>query len=227
MNNIKEQKEKRMKFMSGLFFLAGIFLFIFFVFMIGRDRGFIQSKFKIYVLFHNVGGLTEGAPTLLSGVNVGTVDSIDFLDKDVEGRRVKVTLNILSKYRKQFEKNIHVSIRTEGVLGEKIVEITVEEGAAHVDLNRFLIGQDPLDVQHIAESFAGAAKAFTKTSEALGEIDMVELSQIMKESSEALLVTANGINSVMDDLQEITIKAKRLMERLEEKVIEGNLFKVF
>ena len=227
MNNLREKKEEQIKFMSGLFFLIGVLLFIFFVFTIGRDRGFIQSKFKMSILFHNVGGLTEGAPTLLSGVHVGTVENIDFLDKDVEGRRVKVTLNILSKYRKQFEKNIRCAIKTEGVLGEKIMEIYVEEGNGKVDLTQPIIGQDPLDVQDIAESFAGAAKAFTKTSDDLSKIDIVEISQIMKESSEALLVTANGINSVMDDLQEITIKAKRLMERLEDKVIEGNLFKVF
>jgi ABC-type transporter Mla subunit MlaD len=227
MKNPKENKENQIKLMSGIFFIVGIVLFIGFVFMIGKDRGFIQPKFKILVLFHNVGGLTEGAPTLLAGVNVGRVESIDFLDKDIDGRRVQVTLSILSKHKKQFQKNLLCVIKTEGVLGEKIVEITVDEKAGAADLSKPILGQDPLDVQDVAESFAGAAKAFTKTSEALGQIDMVELSQIMKESSEALLVTANGINSVMDDLQEITIKAKRLMERLEEKVIEGNLFKVF
>ncbi len=225
--NTNGKKEEAVKFISGAFFLVGIVLFVLFVFTIGRDKGLAQSKFQIAVLFNNVGGLNEGAPTLLSGVNVGTVGSIDFLNTPIQGRRVKVTLNIFSKFRRQLEHNIHCVIKTQGVLGEKILEISVVEGEGKSDLSMPLIGEDPLDVQDIAQSFAGAAKSFTNISAELNKVDMVELSQTMEESSEALLVTAKGINSIMDQLQEITVKTKRLLDRIENKVIEGNLFKVF
>ena len=41
------------------------------------------------------------------------------------------------------------------------------------------------------------------------------------------LITSRGINEIMEELQEITKKTKRLLDRVEQKVIDGNLFKVF
>ena len=221
------KREVRVQNLAAIFFILGVALIVVFIFTIGRDKGFSQRKFQVAVLFKSVGGLTEGAPTRLSGVNVGSVATIDFLDKEIEGRRVKVTLNILEKYRKQLQKNVRFSIRTEGVLGEKLVEIAVIDNLSSIDLNNPIFGEDPLDVQDLAQVFAGAAESFTKTADQLGQIDIVQLSQVMRESSEALLETSRGINAMMDELQEITRKSKRLIDRIEQKIIDGNLFKVF
>ena len=222
-----DKKDIRIQSLAAIFFIVGIFLILLFVFTIGKDKGFSQSKFQVPVLFKSVGGLSEGAPTRLAGVNVGNVASIDFLDKEIEGRRVKVTLNILSKYRKQLNKNVSFAIRTEGVLGEKLVEINVLDSDHSLDLNKPIFGEDPLDVQDLAKVFAGAAESFTRTSEEFSKVNLAQLSQVIEEASEALLKTSRGINDIMDDLQETTRKTKRLMDRVEQKVIEGNLFKVF
>ncbi|OGW97736.1 MAG: hypothetical protein A2Z81_05175 [Omnitrophica WOR_2 bacterium GWA2_45_18] len=222
-----DKKELIRKFAAGLFLLIGIGLIFVFIFTIGKDKGFVQQKFKVVVLFRNVGGLIEGAPIRLSGVNVGTVGNIDFLEGNIQGRRVKVTLNIYEKYKKQLDKIARFAVQTEGILGEKLVEITVAENGGKLNLNEPIIGEDPLDVQGLAEVFAGAAESFTKTSQELSQIDIVELSQVMKESSAALLETANGVNAIMKDLKVVTQKSKRLLDRIEQRIIEGNLFKVF
>ncbi|MBI5149942.1 MAG: MCE family protein [Candidatus Omnitrophica bacterium] len=222
-----KKKELTKELLAGLFFFAGVFLLLMFVLVLGRDKGLAQSRFQVSVLYKNVGGLLEGAPVRLAGVNVGTVDNISFLNHDVAGRRVKVTLNILSKYRQQLEKNLSFTIKTEGILGEKLIEIDVlaEEPAA--DLTKPVMGEDSLDVQDLAEVFAEAAKSFTATTNQLSQIDLVSLSKVMEDSSESLLVTSRRINEIMDDLQEIAKKSKRLLNRIEQKTIEGNLFKVF
>ncbi|OGX09811.1 MAG: hypothetical protein A2306_09000 [Omnitrophica WOR_2 bacterium RIFOXYB2_FULL_38_16] len=222
-----EKKDFAKKFFAGAFFLLGILLIFVVIFTIGSNKGFAQKKFQLKVLFKNVGGLMEGSPVRLSGVNIGNVSSIDFLDVEVMNRRVAVTLNIYSKYKKQFNKNIKFSIKTEGILGEKLVEIYVLEGPGTVNLSGPIIGEDPFDVQDLAVVFSNAAESFTKTSRELSEIDMVELSKVMAESSKALLVTSEGINSIMSDLDEIANKAKRLIDRIEQQTIDGTLFKVF
>ena len=214
-----EKKDFAKKFFAGAFFLLGILLIFVVIFTIGSNKGFAQKKFQLKVLFKNVGGLMEGSPVRLSGVNIGNVSSIDFLDVEVMNRRVAVTLNIYSKYKKQFNKNIKFSIKTEGILGEKLVEIYVLEGPGTVNLSGPIIGEDPFDVQDLAVVFSNAAESFTKTSRELSEIDMVELSKVMAESSKALLVTSEGINSIMSDLDEI--------DRIEQQTIDGTLFKVF
>ena len=222
-----EKKELTKELLAGLFFFLGIFLVVTFVIILGGNKGLAQSKFQVTVLYRNVGGLMEGAPVRLSGVNVGTVDSVEFLDQEFDGRRVAVTLNILSKYRKQLENNLRFTIQTEGILGEKLIAIDVLREGPQVDLKNPVIGEDPLDVEDMAEVFAKAAESFTATSDQLSQIDVVALSKVMEDSSESLLLTSRGINEIMEELQEITKKTKRLLDRVEQKVIEGNLFKVF
>ena len=210
-----------------MFFLLGLLAILGVIFILGSNKGLTQSKFKINVLYQNVGGLLEGAPVLLAGVHVGNVDRIDFLAREIQGRRVIVTLNILSRYKKQLEKSASFAIKTEGILGEKLIEIDIKEDVLTTDFSQPVIGQDPLDVQDLAKVFTTAAESFTKTSEQLNKIDILELSHVMEESSQALLMTAQGIDSILDELQYIAIKSRRILDRLEQKIIQGNLFKLF
>lgn len=222
-----DKKALTKELLAGLFFFLGIFLVVTFVIILGGNKGLAQSKFQVTVLYRNVGGLMEGAPVRLSGVNVGTVDSVEFLNQEFDGRRVAVTLNILSKYRKQLENSLHFTIQTEGILGEKLIEIDVLREGPQVDLKNPVIGEDPLDVEDMAEVFAKAAESFTATADQLSKIDVVGLSNVLEDSSRSLLITSRELNDLMEELQEITQKTKRLLDRVEQKVIEGNLFKVF
>lgn len=222
-----EKKELTKELLAGAFFFFGIFLLLVFVVILGGNKGLAQSRFQVVVLYRDVGGLMEGAPVRLAGVNVGTVDRIEFLDREFDGRRVEVTLNILSKYRKQLENDLRFTVQTEGILGEKLIEIDVLRDGPDVDLKNPVVGEDPLDVEDMAEVFAQAAEAFTRTADQLSQIDVVGLSSVMEDSARSLLTTSRGINEVMEELQEITKKTKRLLDRVEQKVIDGNLFKVF
>lgn len=221
------RKDLIREILAGAFFLLGIIVLFVFIFTIGRDKGLTEKKFQISILFRNVGGLTEGAPVRLAGVNIGTVSSIEFLDEETQGRRVKVELNIFEKFRKQLTGSVRFTIKTEGLLGEKLIEIYDVAGQDKLDFRHPILGEDPFDVQDLAVVFAGAAESFTNTSTELSKIDMIGLTNVMTESSEALLTTSNGINEMMDELQEIIIKSKRLLDRVEQKLIDGNLFKVF
>ncbi|MHC1590885.1 MAG: MlaD family protein, partial [Candidatus Helarchaeales archaeon] len=114
---------------------------------------------------------------------------------------VKVDLSLYQKYEDQFRKSSRIAVVTEGVLGEKIVEITVRPGLYHEDLTRLIIGEDPLEAQDLAEAF--------------------------ENSAEALLETSDGISDMMIEVQELAISIRRLLNRIEQRVIDGNLFKVF
>ncbi|MBF0483169.1 MAG: MCE family protein [Candidatus Omnitrophica bacterium] len=222
-----QNREQRKYFTAGLFFAVGLILLISFIFTIGSNKGFTQRKFHVSILFREVGGLNEGAPVRLLGVTVGSVSNIEFLDKDVMGRRVRVDLAIFNKYRKQLSQSVSFSIETEGILGEKLVEISSLDGAPIPDLSKMIIGKDPFEVQDLATVFADAAASFTETAKGLSEIDTKGLADVMMESSRALLITSNGLNETMGDLKEAAKKTNRLLDRVEQKIIDGSLFKVF
>ena len=186
---------------AGIFFVLGIVLIGFSVFFIGLDRGLTEQKFEVFALFKEVGGLRTGAPIRISGINVGVVKAVDFLDEPISNRSLKVTLNIFKKYEFQFRKCSRISIRTEGVLGQKLVEISENHEYPVFKLNEPIIGEDPLDVEDMAGVITKTALSLQKSSQ--------------------------GINVLMSDMQTATRKAQRLMNRFEEKLMEGNLFKIF
>ena len=190
------------KIIAGiLFIVGGVFLVAAVIWIIGTEKGFIQPKFSVTVLFKRVDGLAIGAPIRLSGVNVGTIDKIDFLDENIEGRSVQVVMNVFKRYRKQLEKSTRFSIKTEGVLGGKLIEISSDDLGPYVDLNRPILGEDPIDVQDLVGVFTQTANNFNETS------------QMMK--------------ALMDEFHAVSYSSQRLMNRIEQKLIEGNLFKVF
>jgi phospholipid/cholesterol/gamma-HCH transport system substrate-binding protein len=196
-----EQNDFIKKFIAGLFFILCLGGIAVVVFVIGVEKGLTQPKFEMTIVFTKVGGLVAGAPVRLSGVTVGTVRDIGFLDQELAGRDVEVKLNVYSKYQKQLFKSVKFAIITEGVLGAKFVEITTSPGFRRTDLSRPVIGVDPLDVQNLTETFGDAAGS--------------------------LLETSRSINEMIREIKDVSGSMRRLMNRLEQRVIEGNLFKVF
>jgi phospholipid/cholesterol/gamma-HCH transport system substrate-binding protein len=189
------------KFLAGVFFVLGIGILVGVIFIIGLERGFSEPKFQVTVLFKEVGGLGHGAPIRISGLAVGTVGSIEFLQHEIEGRSLKVTLNIYKKFEPQFLKCSRVGIKTEGVLGEKFIEISSDPNAPPFDLSEPILGQAVLDVEDVAK--------------------------VLAETATSLQDTTGNANALLEDLQTLSQKSRRLMNRIEEKVIEGSLFKVF
>jgi len=222
-----EQRDLVRKFIAGVFFITGMALVFYVIFTLGQDKGLTQPKFQVEVLYRDVGGLIEGAPIRLAGVNVGNVANVSFLESEIQGRRVSVMLNIFDKYKRQLNRNAQFAIKTEGILGEKLVEINVMDDGKILDLSKPIMGEESLGVQELAAVFAEAAESFTKTSEDLNKIDMEGLSKVVGETTESLLMTSQGINKLLEELQQVTKKSKRLMNRIEQRIIDGNLFKVF
>jgi len=222
-----DKQETIKQIMASAFFVAGIALIVLFIFTIGKDKGFYQKKFQVEMHFSNVGGLVEGAPVRLHGVNIGNVASIDFLEQENQGRKVSVKANIFNRFKEQLKQGTRFTIQTEGVLGEKLVEIYSLDGQPQIDLERPIAGEDPISVTDMAQQFAELAQSFTKTADEFSKVDIVNLTKVMEDSSRALLITSEGVNDMMEDLKEITRKSKRMIGRLEERIIEGNLFTVF
>lgn len=189
------------KLIAGIFFIVCISLIVGVVFVIGLERGLTEPRFDMTVFFRKVGGLMEGAPVRVSGVTVGTVGRIDFLPQEIDGRGVRVTLSLYKKYEKQLRKSTRIAVITEGILGEKIIEISTQPDYYRTDLSRPVIGTDPLDVQDLAETFGAAANS--------------------------LLETSQKINSVTMEIKSISGTTRRLLNRIEQRIIDGDLFKFF
>ena len=196
-----EQKDFLKRFAAGVFFILCLGLVIGVVFVIGVEKGLTESKFEMTALFRKVGGLQVGAPVHVSGVTVGTVQDISFLDEEIEGRGVQVHMSLYKKYEKQLRKSSRIAVINQGVLGEKLVDITTDPKTHREDLSRPVVGVDPLEVQDLAETFGAAA--------------------------ESLLATSKTIGTVTHEINLISDKTRRVLDRVEQKIIDGDLFKLF
>ena len=189
------------KIAAGLFFIVCLALIAVGVFVIGIDRGLTEPKFQIIALFNQVGGLVEGAPIRISGVDVGVVGSVNFLTQPVEGRSIKVRMDIFKKYEFVFRKCSKVSIRTEGVLGQRLIEISEDHSLRAFDPSEPIIGEDPLDVENMAAVITSTAVSLQSTSQ--------------------------SVQDVLHEWKYISIKIKKLINRVDERLLQGSLFKVF
>lgn len=104
----------------GIFVSAGALFLIVLLYMIGAKRSLFSSVCRINARFHNVNGLMAGNNVRLSGINVGVVESVE-IDSDTT---VKVVLLIEEKVKKYIRKNAVASIGTDGLMGNKLVNIT-------------------------------------------------------------------------------------------------------
>lgn len=222
------EKDILKKITAALFFIGGLVLTIWVVLIIGQDKGLTAKKFQLTVYYKDVAGLIEGAPVRISGVNVGTVDYIGFLKKEVAGRQVEVILNIFEKYRAQLDgRYARFAIKTEGILGQKLVEIYVNTGNRVVALDRPILGDDSVNVEDLAEVFSDAAESFTKTSGELSKINIKELGESFSETARSVSETSEKVDVILIELERITLKSKRLLNRVEQKLIDGTLLKLF
>lgn len=193
--------ETAKKIAAGLFFVLSIALIVTVVFVIGLEKGFTQPKMKMTVVFNKIGGLNVGAPVRMLGVTVGSVKDIGFREDPFEGREVEVSLELFKRHEEQFREITEVAIITEGVLGEKIIEIATSPEVYREDLRQPIIGKDPLDVQDLTQTFSDAAEAFLQSS--------------------------NAVERITTQMEEISISTARLLNRIEQRIIDGTLFKVF
>jgi outer membrane protein OmpA-like peptidoglycan-associated protein len=101
--------------MALLFLSIGIFL-------IGNKDFLFSSTYRLKADFQNVGGLNDGAEVRIGGIHQGTVKEID-LPSQPDGK-VTVVMNLKSGTRNIIKKDSRASIKTEGLLGDKYVEIS-------------------------------------------------------------------------------------------------------
>ncbi|HEX4877997.1 MAG TPA: MlaD family protein [Chitinophagaceae bacterium] len=104
----------------GLFVLAGLLIMIFSLYMIGKDTNMFGSNYTLKVRFDNVHGLTSGNNVRYAGIQVGTVKKVKILSDTL----IEVSMLIDTKMKKYIHSNDIVSMSTDGLMGNRILNIT-------------------------------------------------------------------------------------------------------
>ena len=103
----------------GAFVLGGLLFLVLLLYMIGKNRNLFGSTYILKARFENVQGLVAGNNVRFSGIQAGTVKKIKILNDTV----IEVTMIIDTKMQAIIRKNAVVSIGTDGLVGNKVVNI--------------------------------------------------------------------------------------------------------
>lgn len=104
----------------GIFVFAGTVFFIGVLYMIGSKRNLFSSNILVSAKFHNADGLMSGNSVRFAGINIGTVKSVDIINDTT----VLVKMVIEDKVSEHIKKNSIASIGTDGLMGNKLVNIS-------------------------------------------------------------------------------------------------------
>lgn len=104
----------------GMFVIIGLVLFVGTIYFVGKQKNLFGSTFELYSKFKSVNGLEVGNNVRLSGINIGTVDGIEFLNDS----SVVIKLVIKDEVRKYIKKDAIASINSDGLMGDKVLTIS-------------------------------------------------------------------------------------------------------
>ncbi len=199
--------------LSAIILVAGVM-------WIGDFR--FSRKFVTYtVFFEEVGGLGEGDPVAISGLDMGKVDVIE-----LEGGRVRTDLMI--EEDAVLKSDCRVEIRSMGLMGEKYIYIlpgeasevlapgSVLEGEHRADLSEVVAGMgDIMDDMMVAwqslrELITGMEDE-SSLGESLAKLNEVsdEILVLLRENRDDIRSTTRDLKSVSADLNEVVGKRKQ------------------
>jgi len=101
----------------GLFVIIGVLIFVVGILTIGSMKKIFSSNIHVTTIFDDVNGLKPGNNIWYSGVKIGTVKTLRFL----ENSKVEVILNIEEKSQEFIRKDAKAKVSTDGLIGNKII----------------------------------------------------------------------------------------------------------
>jgi len=200
----------------GLFVIAGLCLLIMAFYFVGKYHNLFGSNFRLRAHFRAVSGLIEGNNVQFSGIQAGTVKTIKMLNDTT----IEVTLLINDNLRDYIHKNAIASIGTEGLMGNKVVNITPGDHSSP------LVAENDLLVPSHAVSTEEMLQTLSETNTNIKIIsDALKKNLLKLDSSPVLQLFGNKriaiqLRHSLNHIESVTANADQLSKRLND--LAGN-----
>jgi phospholipid/cholesterol/gamma-HCH transport system substrate-binding protein len=193
-----EPRLRSLQIRIGAFILAGLGVFLAIIYLLGAQARYFERKYDLVAEFGEVGGLIEGATVRLAGVQIGRVTDV-VLSPQVGGK-VRVTLTVSRQFSDRIRADSEAQIVTQGLLGDKLVEITQgTPGAATLKPGDVLRTRDPVEMGRIFSAGAGMVTTINRLADQL-QASLQKLDQ----------------SGVIEDLGATVKSARRVVEEVEK-----------
>ncbi|MDP9077700.1 MAG: MlaD family protein [Bacteroidota bacterium] len=143
--------QERNNIRLGLFILSGIVVLMLAFYMIGVNHSLFGASFRVKARFSRLNGLTEGDNVLFSGIQAGTVKNIHIVDDST----IEAVLLINDNVKPFIHKNATVAIGSDGLMGNKVINIFQGQGASEkVQNGDLLSAKKTVDMDEMLLTFS-------------------------------------------------------------------------
>lgn len=112
----------------GIFTALALAIFGVALMVLGKKSGFFQTSYRLEAQFSQVQGLKVGQPVWLNGLEVGLVERIRLEDPSSQG--IEVVMAVDRGYKRWIRADSVAFLETKGLLGDKIVNISMGSESA-------------------------------------------------------------------------------------------------
>jgi phospholipid/cholesterol/gamma-HCH transport system substrate-binding protein len=209
-------KPQRNNFKLGVFVLSGLSILMLSFFLIGRNSNLFDSDFSLRVRFSALEGLSEGSNVLFSGIQAGTVKNIEMLGDTT----IEVTMRINSKVKPYIRSNAVASIGTEGLMGNKVINISPLTGNAQlVNDGALLTARKMASMEEIIQTLSTTNNNVAAISSVLkGTVLRIDSSELLKLIDDHQI--AGNIRSTARSLQDASAGIFRMSTTFNEIITD-------
>lgn len=217
--------DKKNYLISGIFISFLLAVVMVTIAMLNKQNPLFSSRIYLKTEVKNAQSLKEGAAVQLRGIKVGSVTTINFKDLQT----VVITIGVNEEHREWIKKDSTLTFKTQGVLGDKYLEISGGSLEAQaVTEGDMLITNESSQIDHIItkgeDLLISAGSILTKIDKVLSSVEDKRVDRVLN-NIEALTWNANKMMMTLNDknfaqsmanLRSSTESFSRMTKRIEE-----------
>jgi phospholipid/cholesterol/gamma-HCH transport system substrate-binding protein len=192
----EQQRERATKLRVGLFVLVSLAVFLGVVYMLGARARLFEARYTIAAEFTDVGGLQPGATVRLAGVQIGRVSAVELPAQP--GGKVRVEMKIAKQFADRIRKDSEARIATQGLLGDRIAEITVGSAQmAAVQPGETIRSRDPVDISQVIGEGAGVVRSVAALADSFRQVaEEFQASRVMQDLGDTVKTARKAADQV-------------------------------
>ena len=187
----------------GILVSAGLLLLVVSLYFIGSKKNLFGNTIRLYAVFNDVSGLKPGNNVRYAGIDIGTVEEITIINDTV----IRTELLLEERMIDVIRKNALASIGTDGLMGDKLVNIH----AGNPDAALVAEGDEITSLPNVNTDEMLRTLEFTNRNVAVVSANLKILTETINESKGTLYTIlmdttlSLGIHNALDNIESASV----------------------
>ena len=222
---ILQPKDTKNLLLTGLFITFLIIVTSISIMMISKEQKIFGEKITLETIVHNAQNIKVGSVVQLKGIKAGKVTQVDFLNINT----IKVTFEVDKEFQKWIKKDSHVAFKTQGVLGDRYLEILGGTPTSEpVSADALIEADEASQIDQFMSQGEGilmtSTRVLNKIDTLLGTLEKGRVGKILESLEKSTYKTQQllkGINNKkfakgVNRLSDVSLSAEKLLKRVEK-----------